>query len=80
MDPPSDAVPPPGTNLQRLHNELTDPTLLVLPLVAAAFCLLRWLHLIADEPYWVYVTIIVGAGLFRLAYSVLGGQSERAWP
>ena len=79
MDPPSDIASPPGTCLQRLRDESTDPTLLVLPIVAAAFCLLRWLHLIADEPYWVYVAIIVGACLVRLVHSVLWGQSDREW-
>ena len=41
------SLPTTGTLLTRLRSELTDPTLIVLPLVAAAFCLLRWLHLIA---------------------------------
>ncbi len=70
---------PPGTFLSRLLRELGDPTLLVLPLVAAAFCLLRWLHLIAPEPYWVYVVIIVGAALIRLAHSALWSESDTPW-
>jgi diguanylate cyclase (GGDEF)-like protein/PAS domain S-box-containing protein len=71
-------LPITGTFLTRLRRELADPTLLVLPLVAAAFCLLRWLHLIAPEPYWVYVAIIVGAGLIRIGHSALWGQSDQA--
>jgi diguanylate cyclase (GGDEF)-like protein/PAS domain S-box-containing protein len=71
--------PSTGTFLTRLRIELTDPSLLVLPLVAAAFCLLRWLHLLAPEPYWVYVAIIIGAGLVRLAHSALWGRSDQAW-
>ena len=68
-----------GTVLTRLQSELTDPTLLVLPLVAGAFCLMRWLHLIAPDPYWVYVAIIIGAGLVRLAHSALWAGSHRPW-
>ena len=76
---PERELPTTGTLLTRLRSELTDPTLIVLPLVAAAFCLLRWLHLIAPEPYWVYVAIIIGAGLVRLAHSALWGQSRQSW-
>jgi diguanylate cyclase (GGDEF)-like protein/PAS domain S-box-containing protein len=51
----------------RLAKEITDPTLLVLPLVATAFCILRFLNLIAHEPYWVYVAVVAGAACVRLA-------------
>ncbi len=68
-----------GTFLTRLQTELTDPTLWVLPLVAAAFCLLRWLGLIAPEPYWVYVAVVLGAGLVRLVHSSLWAESHQPW-
>jgi hypothetical protein len=45
----------------RIAKEIADPTLLVLPLVATAFCILRFLNLIAHEPYWVYVAVVAGA-------------------
>jgi diguanylate cyclase (GGDEF)-like protein/PAS domain S-box-containing protein len=72
-------LPPTGTFLTRLRSEITDPTLLVLPLVAGAFCLFRWLHLIAPEPYWVFVAIIIGAGGIRLVHSSLWAESHRPW-
>ena len=65
--------------LGRLRSELADPTFLVLPVVAVAFCVLRWLHLIAPEPYWVYVAIVIGAGIVRLIHSSLWSESHRPW-
>ncbi len=82
MDPvssPGRASPPLGSFTGRLKEELADPTLLVLPVVAGAFCLLRWLDLIAPEPYWLYITIIMAAGVIRLGHSALWSASARPW-
>jgi diguanylate cyclase (GGDEF)-like protein/PAS domain S-box-containing protein len=53
-----------------VRKNATDRVLLANPLVSGVFCLLRWLHLIAREPYWVYVAIVTVGGLI----SVLGSS------
>ena len=58
---------------------MADPTLLVLPLVAAAFCSCGGSISSPREPYWVYETIIVGAGVARLVHSTLWSESNRPW-
>ena len=65
--------------LTRLRTNLSDPTVLALPLVAIALCLLRWLHVIALEPYWVYIAVLIGSGLLRAAYSAAWEESGRPW-
>jgi diguanylate cyclase (GGDEF)-like protein/PAS domain S-box-containing protein len=52
----------------RFRANATDHTLLANPVVSGVFCLLRWLHLIAREPYWVYVAVVTVGGIV----SVLG--------
>ena len=52
--------------------------LAVLPVVAA-FVLLRWLHFIADEPYWLYITLVLAADGSRIVYSALWAESRRRW-
>jgi len=56
-----------------------DRTLLANPPVAAIFCLFRWLHLIAPEPYWVYIAVVVGGGATSVVSSVLWAQSRHPW-
>jgi diguanylate cyclase (GGDEF)-like protein/PAS domain S-box-containing protein len=63
----------------RLRRYALDPTALSLPLVAAVFCLFRWLHFIASEPYWLYVVLVVGAGAARTLYSALWAESSHRW-
>jgi diguanylate cyclase (GGDEF)-like protein/PAS domain S-box-containing protein len=65
--------------LSRLRTNAAEPALLAIPLVVAAFVLLRWLHFIADEPYWLYITLVVAAGASRVVYSALWAQSRRRW-
>ena len=57
--------------LVRLRTNATDRTLIANPLVAGVFCLFRWLHLIAREPYWVYVVVVLGGGLASVLCSTL---------
>jgi diguanylate cyclase (GGDEF)-like protein/PAS domain S-box-containing protein len=54
-----------------------DHTLLANPPVAALFCLLRWLHLIAPEPYWLYVALVVGGGAASVLSTVLWADGRR---
>ena len=55
----------------RLWANIIDPNLLALPPVAALFCLLRWLGIIAPEPYWLYITVLMGSGLVPVIYSAV---------
>jgi diguanylate cyclase (GGDEF)-like protein/PAS domain S-box-containing protein len=50
-----------------------------LPPIAALFCLFRWLHLIAREPYWLYIGVVVLGGALRVLYSALWGEGRRPW-
>lgn len=43
----------------------------MVPLVAGLFCFFRWLHLIAPEPYWMYIAVLSGAAVVRVVYSTL---------
>jgi diguanylate cyclase (GGDEF)-like protein/PAS domain S-box-containing protein len=74
MDPAptaeSDPVAP-ERFLDRLWANIADPTLLALPPVAALFCLLRWSDIIAPEPYWLYITVLIGSGLVPVVYSAV---------
>ena len=65
--------------LARLWESAVDPTMITLPLVAAIFCLFRWLHLIALEPYWLYVALVIGAGVLRIGYVSLWTDPNRTW-
>jgi diguanylate cyclase (GGDEF)-like protein/PAS domain S-box-containing protein len=69
----------PDSPRSRIAKEITDPSLLVLPLVAAAFCVLRFLNLIAHEPYWVYVAVVMGAACIRLAHVAFWAMPEGTW-
>ncbi len=63
----------------RLWVNALDPALLSLPIVAAIFCLFRWLHLIADEPYWLFVAIVAAGGATRVGYSALWADARQRW-
>jgi diguanylate cyclase (GGDEF)-like protein/PAS domain S-box-containing protein len=63
----------------RLHKSMVDPTMLVVPLIAALFCLFRWLRLIAVEPYWVYIALLTGAAVVRVIFSALWEEPRRPW-
>jgi diguanylate cyclase (GGDEF)-like protein/PAS domain S-box-containing protein len=65
--------------MARVRKHAFDATVLSLPLVAATFCLFRWLHLIANKPYWVYIAIVMGAGAIRIVYSSCWADSDRPW-
>jgi diguanylate cyclase (GGDEF)-like protein/PAS domain S-box-containing protein len=63
----------------RLRTNAVDPSLLAVLPVVAAFVLLRWLHFIADEPYWLYIALVLAAGASRVVYSSLWADSRRRW-
>jgi len=65
--------------LARLRTNALDLNLLANPPVAALFCLLRWLHLIAPEPYWFYIAVVVGGGATSVVSSVLWGEPRHRW-
>ena len=49
------------------------------PLVLALFCLLRWLHLIAREPYWLYAAVVLGGGVVSIFAAACLEHSNRRW-
>ena len=63
----------------RLRTSAFDRALLANPPVVALFCLFRWLHLIASEPYWVYIGVVVGGGLASILSSALWAEPRRRW-
>jgi hypothetical protein len=65
--------------LGRLRGNLLDPTLLAIVPVGGVFCLFRWLHLIALQPYWLYLTVLIGAGFLGAVYTALWEDSRRPW-
>jgi diguanylate cyclase (GGDEF)-like protein/PAS domain S-box-containing protein len=62
-----------------VRSSAVDHTLLANPMVAALFCLFRWQHLIASEPYWLYVGMVVGGGAVSVVSSALWADSPRRW-
>ena len=58
---------------------LADRTLLANPPVSAIFCLFRWLHLIAPEPYWFYIALVTAGGVASLLSSVFWADGRRPW-
>ena len=74
-----DAAASSSTFVARLRTNVSDPTVLALPLVAATLCLLRWLHIIALEPYWLYIAVLIGSGIIRAVYSAIWEDSGRSW-
>ncbi|HZU78287.1 MAG TPA: EAL domain-containing protein [Acidimicrobiales bacterium] len=63
----------------RLRRRAHDPTLLANPPVAAAFCLLRALHLIAPLPYWVLILLVAGGGTASWVSTALWEQPTKHW-
>lgn len=54
-------------------------TLIANPLVLGLFCLLRWLHLIAPEPYWLYAAVVLGGGVTSILVSTWLEYLDRRW-
>src|ERR1039457_3309973 len=69
----------PRNLLARLRANALDPAVLALPRVAAILCLFHSLHLIALEPYWLYIAVLIGSGTIRVIYSSLWSESDRRW-
>ncbi|HVA08488.1 MAG TPA: EAL domain-containing protein, partial [Acidimicrobiales bacterium] len=65
--------------LARLRTGVVDPTMLANVLVAAVFCLFRWLQFIAPEPYWLYITVVIGGGAVIVVSSAWWAESRRRW-
>ena len=64
---------------RRLWRRALDPSILANPPVAAAFCLLRWRHLIAPLPYWLLVLIVFCGGTMAVVSAALWGDDRRHW-
>jgi diguanylate cyclase (GGDEF)-like protein/PAS domain S-box-containing protein len=77
--PGNEASGAPASIQARLRTSLGDPTLLANLPVVAVFCLFRWLHLIAAEPYWLYAGVVVGGGLASIVSSVFWADARRRW-
>ena len=73
----------PGTPLaplgRRLRERALDPAMLANPPVAAAFCLLRAMHLIAPVPYWLLVLLVVVGGSISITTAAIWGNGVRRW-
>jgi diguanylate cyclase (GGDEF)-like protein/PAS domain S-box-containing protein len=65
--------------LARVRASTADPALIANLPVVALFCLFRWLHYIADEPYWLYAGVVVGGGAASVVASALWSQAGRRW-
>jgi len=63
----------------RIRTAALDPSLIANPPVSAVFCLFRWLHLIAPEPYWFYIAVVTGGGVASVLASVLFAGGRRPW-
>jgi len=63
----------------RLRANALDRTLLANPPVAAVFCLFRWQHLIAPEPYWLYIVLLLVGGAVSALATTLWGEARRPW-
>jgi diguanylate cyclase (GGDEF)-like protein/PAS domain S-box-containing protein len=77
--PGNDAPSAGAPFLARVRASTTDPALIANLPVVALFCLFRWLHYIADEPYWLYTGVVVGGGAVSVVASALWSQARRRW-
>jgi diguanylate cyclase (GGDEF)-like protein/PAS domain S-box-containing protein len=69
----------PASFWARVRVSALDHALLANPAVAALFCLFRWFRLIAPDPYWLYVVLVVGGGVASVLSSVLWAKPRRRW-
>lgn len=63
----------------RLRRRAVDHTVLANPPVAAIFCLFRWLHLIAPEPYWLYIGVVAFGGSVSVLSAAWWAEPRRRW-
>ncbi len=63
----------------RLHKRALDPTVLAGPPVTVALCLFRLAGLIAPLPYWLIVTLVLGAQVLSIVLAALWTGRERGW-
>ncbi len=78
-DPDGEGTPARAHFFARLRKNAFDRSLIANPPVAALFCLFRWLHLIAPEPYWVYVAVVVVGGVLSVVCTTLWQAPRRRW-
>jgi diguanylate cyclase (GGDEF)-like protein/PAS domain S-box-containing protein len=82
MDPPRPDAVVAGAQAPfgaRVRASAADHSLVANPAVAAIFCLFRWLHFIAPEPYWLYVGVVMFGGVASVVFSVLWAEQRRRW-
>ncbi len=75
----SEAEGEPERLTSRLKRRAVDKATLANPPVAAAFCLLRYLGLVAPLPYWLLVTVVFCGGSLSIVSAALWGDRRRAW-
>ncbi|HTZ08687.1 MAG TPA: PAS domain S-box protein, partial [Acidimicrobiales bacterium] len=76
-DPGAGTGAPRASFAARFYGHAADPALLANLPVALIFCLFRWLGLIAPEPYWLYVGVVVGGGVVSVLASMLWSSEGR---
>ena len=75
-DPPGDDAP---SLRARLWSRARDPTLLAGPPVAVALCVSRRAGLVAPLPYWLIVTLVLGAQAVSIVLAALWTGRVRGW-
>ncbi len=50
--------------------------MLAIPLVAAVFCVFRPLDFVAPEPYWLYITVVIGGGAISILSTAWWDESH----
>ncbi len=64
---------------RRIVRRALDPSMLSNPPVAAAFCLLRYFHLIAPLPYWALVLVVMIGGSMAIVSAAVWGDGTKRW-
>src|SRR5579885_511539 len=64
---------------RRIVRRALDPSMLSNPPVAAAFCLLRYFHLIAPLPYWALVLVVMIGGSMAIVSAAVWGDDTKRW-